>query len=73
MGMPFPLGLRIVNRRNPHNVIWMYGVNASGSVLAGIIGMYVALLHGFSMSLLLGSLLYATGLISISFLGGKNP
>jgi hypothetical protein len=58
MGMAFPLGLRMVSATSSENVIWMYGVNSSGSVLASIIGMYVALLHGFSASLILGSLMY---------------
>jgi hypothetical protein len=65
MGMPFPLGLRFVSHRDPYHVIWMYGVNSSGSVLASVIGMYVALYSGFSYALLLGGLLYGLALIAI--------
>jgi hypothetical protein len=65
MGMPFPLGLRLVSRRAPPNVIWMYGINSSGSVLASILGMYMALLHGFSKSLFLGGLMYGVAIIAI--------
>lgn len=65
MGMPFPLGLRLVSRHDSPKVIWMYGVNSSGSVLASILGMYMALLHGFSKSLFLGGLMYAAALIAV--------
>jgi hypothetical protein len=65
MGMPFPLGLRLVIKRDPPNVIWMYGINSSGSVLASILGMYMALLYGFSNSLFLGGLMYGAAIIAV--------
>jgi hypothetical protein len=67
MGMPFPMGLRLVSQTNPENVIWMYGVNSSGSVLASIIGMFVALVYGFSMALSLGAMMYFFALVTILF------
>lgn len=68
MGMPFPLGIRIVSGIRPDNVIWMYGVNSSGSVLASFIGMAVVLTHGMTVALYLGSLVYGTALLSIVFI-----
>jgi hypothetical protein len=65
MGMPFPLGLRLLSRRQPQSVIWMYGINSSGSVLASILGMYMALLYGFSKALFLGGLMYSIAIIAI--------
>ncbi len=66
MGMPFPLGLRLISEKDPHKTIWMYGVNSSGAVIASILGMYMALLYGFSKTLLLGGVMYALAFISLS-------
>ena len=66
MGMPFPLGLRKICEKNPRTVIWMFGVNSSGSVIASILGMYMALLYGFSKTLLLGGGMYALAFISFN-------
>jgi hypothetical protein len=65
MGMPFPMGLRLVSQKNPENVIWMYGVNSSGSVLASIIGMFVALVYGFTTALFLGVIMYLIALATL--------
>ncbi len=68
MGMPFPLGLRVVSTVNSENVIWMFGLNASGSVLGSVIAMTVAMSTGFSYVLALGAGVYLLGLASISLL-----
>jgi hypothetical protein len=59
MGMPFPLGLRIVSREVEKDVIWMYAVNGGGSVMGSIIGMILAFSFGFSYAFLAGVLIYA--------------
>ncbi len=68
MGMPFPMGLRLVGRKDPQNIIWMYGLNSSGSVVASMLGMFMALMYGFSSSLCLGGLMYIAALVSISYI-----
>lgn len=50
MGMPFPLGLRIVSRFSQKDVIWMYGINGIGSVLGGIIGVIIAFAFTYSLA-----------------------
>ncbi len=65
MGMPFPLGLRAVSSIDQKNVIWMYGVNGSGSVLGSIIGMIFAFSYGFSYSLMLGTGIYLLAFLSV--------
>ncbi|MBU7013422.1 MAG: hypothetical protein HXS52_03125 [Theionarchaea archaeon] len=59
MGMPFPLGLRIVSREVEKDVIWMYAVNGGGSVMGSIIGMILAFSFGFSYAFLVGAFIYA--------------
>jgi hypothetical protein len=59
MGMPFPLGLRIVSREVEKDVIWMYAVNGGGSVMGSITGMILAFSFGFLYAFLAGVLIYA--------------
>lgn len=58
MGMPFPLGLRIVSREAEKDVIWMYAVNGGGSVIGSIIGMVLAFSFGFSYAFVTGGVIY---------------
>jgi len=58
MGMPFPLGLRIVSRKAEKDVIWMYAVNGGGSVIGSILGMIIAFSFGFSYAFLAGVSIY---------------
>jgi MFS family permease len=71
MGMPFPLGLRIVSTLGKENVVWMFGLNASGSVLGSVIAMMVAMSMGFSYVLALGAGVYLVGLASVYILGRR--
>ncbi len=63
MGMPFPLGLRIVSKKAEKDVIWMYAVNGGGSVTGSIIGMILAFSFGFSYAFLVGVLIYVCALL----------
>jgi hypothetical protein len=64
MGVPFPAGLRWLRaERQPamsgsRSVAWMWGINGLASVLGSTGAVTVAMLGGFSWSLLLGSLIY---------------
>jgi MFS family permease len=58
MGMPFPLGLRMISRYAEKDVVWMYAVNGGGSVIGSIIGMILAFSFGFSHAFLAGVLIY---------------
>ncbi|MBU7032657.1 MAG: hypothetical protein HXS53_09010 [Theionarchaea archaeon] len=58
MGMPFPLGLRILSQHAEKDVVWMYAVNGGGSVIGSIIGMILAFSFGFSYAFLTGVLIY---------------
>jgi hypothetical protein len=63
MGMPFPLGLRIVSRTAKKDVIWMYAVNGGGSVIGSICGMILAFSFGFSYAFLAGVFIYVCALL----------
>lgn len=64
MGVPFPAGLRwlraerLSTMSRSRSVAWVWGVNGLASVLGSTGAVAVAMLGGFSWSLLLGSLIY---------------
>ncbi|MBU7044086.1 MAG: hypothetical protein HXS47_10885 [Theionarchaea archaeon] len=65
MGMPFPLGLRMIARKAQKDVVWMYAVNGGGSVIGSIIGMILAFSFGFSYAFLAGVMVYAAAFLVV--------
>jgi len=64
MGMPFPLGIRLVNRTNDALVPWAWGVNGCASVLGSILSVMLAQSIGFSAVMLLAVAIYLAGLLA---------
>ncbi len=62
MGMPFPLGIALTNRRDPELIPWAWAVNGCASVLGSILPVMIALSVGFSTVLLLGGMIYLAAL-----------
>ncbi len=61
LGMPFPLGLRILEQRyEGADASWMYGINGIYSLLGSTLAVAVSMLSGFTVSLLIGAALYVT-------------
>jgi MFS family permease len=58
MGMPFPLGVRLVSYDHPRGVGWMYAVNSAASVFGSVAAMLIALHWGFSAAVAAGLALY---------------
>ncbi len=71
MGAPYPLGLRIISRLGSENVVWMYAVNAAGSIIGSVLAMIIALSLGFKMALLFGGGFYLLALLAMMF-GGQE-
>lgn len=71
MGMPFPLGLRVVSALKEENVVWMFGLNASGAVMGSVTAMLVAMSWGFTYVLALGGATYLAALGAVLLLGKK--
>jgi MFS family permease len=65
MGMPFPKGLVLLERRAPALVAWAWGVNGAVSVVASILAALLALSFGFSLVLALGAACYV-GALAVS-------
>lgn len=60
MGMPFPLGIKAINKRL---VPWAWAVNGSASVLSTILAVFIAMSLGYSAVLLLSAFLYIFGML----------
>jgi hypothetical protein len=65
MGMPFPLGLRMISRKAQRDVVWMYAVNGGGSVIGSIIGMILAFSFGFSSAFMAGVVVYGAAFLVV--------
>jgi hypothetical protein len=60
MGMPFPKGLSLLEKRVPALIAWAWGINGATSVIASILAALMALSWGFSTVLATGAICYAS-------------
>ena len=58
MGIPLPAGVRLLAATQPELVAWAWGMNGALSVLGAILAVFIAMNWGFSVTLLVGALLY---------------
>jgi hypothetical protein len=65
MGMPFPLGIRLVDRVNPALVPWAWGVNGFSSVVGSILAVMIAQSYGFALVIGLAVVVYLAGLVAV--------
>jgi spermidine synthase len=65
MGMPFPLGVRMVDSAASALVPWVWGINACFSVIGTMLAIFLSTLVGFSAVLLLAAFLYLAALIAL--------
>jgi len=66
MGMPMPIGIRILARNAPEIVPWAWGVNGATSVMGSVAALVIAILTGFNQALLAGAGLYLLALFFIT-------
>ncbi|MCU1335460.1 MAG: hypothetical protein JWO19_1041 [Bryobacterales bacterium] len=65
MGMPFPSGLRRLEKRHAPSVRWAWSLNAAASVLGSAGAIFLAIYIGLRATLLVGAALYLCALIVI--------
>ncbi len=58
MGIPFPTGLRLLQRHHAASVRWAWSLNAAASVLGSVGALMLALYLGLVETLLIGAALY---------------
>jgi hypothetical protein len=66
MGMPFPTGLRMLERKHAASVRWAWSLNAAASVLGSVGALVLALYLGLVGTLLIGGALYLAALFVIA-------
>jgi hypothetical protein len=73
MGMPFPLGLRLLDRVGPQwaeLIPWVWGINGATSVLGSILAITIAINLGFRTAMLAGLCAYGIALLTARSLAG---
>jgi hypothetical protein len=59
MGMPLPMAVRVLARRQPEIIPWAWGLNGAFSVMGSAAALVIALYSGFDQALLVAAALYA--------------
>ena len=65
MGMPFPSGLRRLEKRHAPSVRWAWSINAAASVLGSASAIFLAIYIGLRATLLIGAAMYLCALLVI--------
>jgi hypothetical protein len=66
LGMPFPMGMRILRERCPDLLPWAWSINAFLSVFSSILCILFAMAAGFSSVLWLAAIIYAAGMAGMA-------
>ncbi|HET7695406.1 MAG TPA: hypothetical protein VFK57_06835 [Vicinamibacterales bacterium] len=71
MGVPLPAGIRMLAAARPQLVPWAWAMNGALSVLGAILAVFIAMIWGFSTTLLAGGAVYAgaAALVSVRYPG----
>jgi hypothetical protein len=66
LGIPLPAGMRLLATRGPEIVPWGWGINGAFSVVGATVAVFVAMNWGFSCTLSIAGLAYATAAATLS-------
>jgi len=72
MGMLFPAGIRIVDRRAPGLVPIAWGANACASTLGSVLAVLISVTAGYRVAILIGAAVYAAAGILLRSLAGSG-
>ena len=64
LGMFFPAGLELINKKYQPAIAWAWGINCGFSVLGSILSIILAQMMGFNAILLLASCIYLISLLA---------
>jgi hypothetical protein len=59
LGIPLPGGMRLLAARRADLIPWGWGINGAFSVVGATLAVFIAMNWGFSVTLLIGALIYA--------------
>jgi hypothetical protein len=66
MGIPFPVGMRLLGERNPSLIPWAWVINGSFSVMAPVMALMLALVTGFGTVAYLAAAAYFLAFLILS-------
>jgi hypothetical protein len=71
MGMPFPLGIKLVNSidKGKELIPWLWATNSFCSIIASVSAVIIALFFGFKVVAILAASIYLFGFLSIKGTG----
>jgi predicted membrane-bound spermidine synthase len=72
MGMPFPLGLRLIHQVSSNLVGWAWGINGFMTVIGSVLTIVISLLFGFNMVLWTAGFLYLCCLLVYRHMGSAQ-
>ncbi len=65
MGMPMPIGIKLLAKHSPEIIPWAWGVNGATSVMGSVAALVIAILTGFNQALIVGAGIYLLALLFI--------
>jgi len=72
MGMPFSLGLALLNRNRPEWIPWAWSINGCATVISAVAAPLIAITSGYTGVIGLALLLYGTGYGLVTWIGGRK-
>jgi hypothetical protein len=72
MGMAFPIGMKLANRRAPGLTPWLWGINGALSVLASVLAIVIALAVSISAAFWTGWFVYVIALAAFARCSGAG-
>jgi hypothetical protein len=65
MGMPFPLGIRLLSHSNKEITNWAWAINGCASVIGSILPIIIALYFGFSRVYFMAGISYLLAIMLV--------
>jgi hypothetical protein len=72
LGMPMPLGIKLISRHAPELVPWGWGLNGAASVMGSVAAVIIAMNLGFNQAMMFGCLTYIGAILLVGALGRKS-
>jgi len=66
MGIPFPTGIKLLERYNARIIPWAWCINGCSSVVSSVLVILIALTFGFKTALILSAVAYSGGFLMLS-------
>jgi len=70
LGMPFPLGILLIRKRENGAIGWVWGINGLFTVIGGLLSVVLSFALGFQTTLLIALVAYGVAFILMGYLRG---